>query len=42
MGDGADIPWRLLDIEVLVEDPETGGWWILHAFDWLTFLLFIQ
>ena len=25
MGDGADIPWRLLDIEILVEDPETGA-----------------
>lgn len=24
MGDG-QIPWRLLDIEVVVEDPETGG-----------------
>ena len=25
MGDGPDIPWRLLDIGILVEDPETGG-----------------
>ena len=25
MGDGPAIPWRLLDIEILVEDPETGG-----------------
>ena len=25
MGDGANVPWRLLDIEILVEDPETGG-----------------
>ena len=25
MGDGPTIPWRLLDIEILVEDPETGG-----------------
>ena len=25
MGDGTHIPWRLLDIEILVEDPETGG-----------------
>lgn len=25
MGDGVKIPWRLLDIEFLVEDPETGG-----------------
>ena len=24
MGDGANIPWRLLDVEILVEDPETG------------------
>ncbi|KAH7962149.1 hypothetical protein HPB52_014651 [Rhipicephalus sanguineus] len=26
MGDGAHIPWRLLDIDILVEDKETGGW----------------
>lgn len=25
MGDGPTIPWRLLDIEILVEDPDTGG-----------------
>ena len=25
MGDGPAIPWRLLDIEILVEDPDTGG-----------------
>lgn len=25
MGDSAAIPWRLLDINILVEDPETGG-----------------
>ena len=25
MGDGPNVPWRLLDIEILVEDPETGG-----------------
>ena len=25
MGDGPNIPWRLLDIEILVEDSETGG-----------------
>lgn len=24
MGDGNDVPWRLLDIDVLVEDKETG------------------
>jgi mediator of RNA polymerase II transcription subunit 14 len=24
MGDGTNIPWRLLDIEILVEDKETG------------------
>lgn len=24
MGDGPDIPWRLLEIEILVEDKETG------------------
>lgn len=25
MGDGPSIPWRLLDIDILVEDKETGG-----------------
>ena len=25
MGDSPTIPWRLLDIEILVEDHETGG-----------------
>jgi hypothetical protein len=25
MGDGPNIPWRLLDIDILVEDKETGG-----------------
>ena len=25
MGDGPEIPWRLLDIDILVEDPDTGG-----------------
>lgn len=25
MGDGQNIPWRLLDIDILVEDKETGG-----------------
>ena len=25
MGDGPNIPWRLLEIDVLVEDKETGG-----------------
>lgn len=25
MGDDPDIPWRLLKLEVLVEDKETGG-----------------
>lgn len=25
MGDSPKIPWRLLDITLLVEDPETGG-----------------
>lgn len=25
MGDGAEIPWRLLHIEFLMEDYETGG-----------------
>lgn len=25
MGDGNNVPWRLLDIDILVEDKETGG-----------------
>lgn len=25
MGDDPDIPWRLLKLEILVEDKETGG-----------------
>lgn len=25
MGDASDVPWRLLEIEILVEDKETGG-----------------
>lgn len=25
MGDAADIPWRMLEIEILVEDNETGS-----------------
>lgn len=25
MGDSPTVPWRLLDIDVLVEDKETGG-----------------
>lgn len=24
MGDGPNVPWRLLDIEILVEDKDTG------------------
>lgn len=36
MGDDPDIPWRLLKLEILVEDKETGGnhsslldtWWL--------------
>lgn len=32
MGDDPNIPWRLLDIEVLVEDPETGsGQSLVHS-----------
>lgn len=27
MGDDPDIPWRLLKLEILVEDKETGGKW---------------
>lgn len=32
MGDDPNIPWRLLDIEILVEDPETGcGQSLVHS-----------
>jgi len=32
MGDGATIPWRLLDIDFLVEDPEIGdGQALVHS-----------
>lgn len=25
MGEGPNIPWRLLEVDILVEDKETGG-----------------
>lgn len=25
MGDGPNVPWRLLDIAILIQDSETGG-----------------
>lgn len=25
MSDGANVPWRLLEIEILVEDKDTGS-----------------
>jgi len=32
MGDGSTIPWRLLDIDFLVEDPEIGdGQALVHS-----------
>lgn len=31
MGDDPEIPWRLLKLEILVEDKETGGVYI-HVF----------
>lgn len=32
MGDSPSIPWRLLDIEILVEDPEIGdGQALVHS-----------
>lgn len=30
MGDSPTIPWRLLDIAILVEDHQTGGWYCLN------------
>lgn len=35
MGDGPHISWRLLDIDILVEDKETGG---LYCFLSILFL----
>lgn len=31
MGDDPDIPWRLLKLEILVEDKETGGKTCFHS-----------
>lgn len=31
MGDDPDIPWRLLKLEILVEDKETGGKACFHS-----------
>ncbi len=31
MGDDPDIPWRLLKLEILVEDKETGGKSDVHS-----------
>lgn len=32
MGDGPTIPWRLLDVDFLVEDPEIGdGQTLVHS-----------
>ena len=30
MGDGPHVSWRMLDIDILVEDKETGGVHILY------------
>lgn len=35
MGDGPNIPWRLLEIDILVEDKETGGKKIYQQFSLL-------
>lgn len=40
MGDDPDIPWRLLKLEILVEDKETGGktsWLVVNYFPCLFF-----
>lgn len=37
MGDGPNIPWRLLDIDILVEDKETGGMILVLSKICLTF-----
>lgn len=36
MGDGPTMPWRLLNIEILVEDRETGGNNIIMLFSTLS------
>lgn len=40
MGDDPDIPWRLLKLEILVEDKETGGKKMKH-FHFLFNMMFI-
>lgn len=36
MGDGPNIPWRLLEIDILVEDKETGGMFFYYYYFLLT------
>lgn len=38
MGDDPDIPWRLLKLEILVEDKETGG--EVYIWTWDTSVLY--
>lgn len=39
MGDDPDIPWRLLKLEILVEDKETGGNFQLRCTPWMPILI---
>lgn len=39
MGDDPDIPWRLLKLDILVEDKETGG--EVYFWSWLDSSVFI-
>ena len=38
MGDESSIPWRLLSIEFLVQDLETGGISVYSNFAFLSFI----
>lgn len=40
MGDDPDIPWRLLKLEILVEDKETGG--EVYVYTWSDSSVFIM
>ena len=42
MGDSPTIPWRLLDIEILVEDHETGGKFHINIIVIYIFYVFLK
>ena len=39
MGDSPTIPWRLLDIDVLVEDHQTGGNLFIYSIFFVFFVI---